>query len=68
MHHAAGYIKQVATDSLQRQCLNVAITCSELHAVSDRIRHDMSTRRGPAVSATDPEPGGLEFEPRLQPF
>jgi hypothetical protein len=58
MYLARGYIKQVATDSLQRQCLNVAITCSELHAVS------MSTRRGSAVSATDSEPGGREFESR----
>jgi hypothetical protein len=65
MYLANGYIKQVATDSLQRQCLNVAITCSELHAVSDRVRHDMSTRRGSAVRATDSEPGGRGFESRL---
>jgi hypothetical protein len=65
MYLARGYIKQVATDSLQRQCLNGAITCSELHAVSDRVRHAMSTRRGSAVSAIDSETGGREFESRL---
>jgi hypothetical protein len=64
MYLAKGYIIQFGTDSLQRQCLNVAITCSELHALSDRVRQAMSARRGSAVSATDSEPGGREFESR----
>jgi hypothetical protein len=65
MYLAKGCIKQVATDSLQRQCLHVAITYSELHVVSDLVRHAMSTRRGLAVSAIDSKPGGREFESRL---